>query len=69
VAKIADILQQVLSCEHGGKVFVEHAAFKHGGTYASCQCVKSLAPFTNLRHTGRKHRTQLEWMYAMYACC
>ncbi|WIA39904.1 hypothetical protein OEZ86_013346 [Tetradesmus obliquus] len=52
VAKIADILQQVLSCEHGGRVFVEHNAFKNDGTYASCKGVKSLAPFTGLRHTG-----------------
>lgn len=61
VAKIADILQQVLSCEHGGRVFVEHNAFKNDGTYASCKGVKSLAPFTGLRHTGRKHY----WM----GCC
>jgi hypothetical protein len=54
VAMVADMLQQVLGCVHGGKVFVEHAAFKHGGSYASCQGVKSLAPFTNLRHTGRE---------------
>ncbi|KAF6258078.1 hypothetical protein COO60DRAFT_1460856 [Scenedesmus sp. NREL 46B-D3] len=34
------------------QVFMQHAAFKHGGTYASCQGVKSLTPFTSLRHTG-----------------
>jgi hypothetical protein len=55
VAKIADILQQVLSCVHGGKVFVEHAAFAHGGSYESCKGVKSLAPFSGLRHTGREY--------------
>lgn len=55
MARVADMLQKVLRCAHGGKVFVEHAAFKHSGTYASCQGVKSLTPITSLRHTGREY--------------